>query len=299
MATGAQDERLMVDVVAVRKALPADAVVYLSGPMTGLPDYNRAAFDAAADALAEWCRDVFSPAGLRHEAPKRAGRAWYMRRDLQRLVAAEHAERLITDVVLLEGWSASAGARLEAAVAQEIGLRVWQPDGAPLPAGAVDTRLAADVPAETADLPHADDIFSSPIIDVPAGQGAWRGSPASAPEQDGDVSVYCSSADGSHRLRNGAGLPPGYAATVREVEQLIAAHADDPTGLGEAAASMPLTTRPPVESGEPPPTWADLAAQLDALPYHGVRLLMEACQSHLNDAAQHIAADDELMEGCR
>lgn len=98
-------------------------IVYVAGPMTGLPDYNRAAFDAAADLLHEAGHETRNPAGL-SRAVERDGqhidehpRTWYLR----------HALRLLLDsdgVALLDGWEASAGARLEHAIATELGIPV-------------------------------------------------------------------------------------------------------------------------------------------------------------------------------
>lgn len=95
--------------------------VYLSGPMTGIPGWNQDAFDHAADALVGRGRKVFNPASL-FDGDKSQARQVYMRTDIAHLLEA-------TDVVLLPGWSDSRGALLEVAVAQELGLRVWNSDG--------------------------------------------------------------------------------------------------------------------------------------------------------------------------
>lgn len=92
---------------------PTD-IVYVSGPMSGLPDFNRPAFDAMARRLAQdvGC-SVINPA--RH--PEGWGYADYMRRALCDLLVA-------TAVVLLPGHAASRGARCELAAAECLGLKV-------------------------------------------------------------------------------------------------------------------------------------------------------------------------------
>lgn len=89
------------------------AKVYVSGPMTGLPEFNFPAFNAAEAMLREQGYDVENPAskGIID------GWEWedYLRLDL----------RLITEcdaIYLLPGWENSRGARLEVHVADELGL---------------------------------------------------------------------------------------------------------------------------------------------------------------------------------
>ena len=87
--------------------------VYISGPMTGLPGFNFAAFDEAAAVLEAWGWEVENPA----EKGIIDGWTWadYLRYDLARLVECD-------GVVLLPGWEASKGARLEHHVATELGM---------------------------------------------------------------------------------------------------------------------------------------------------------------------------------
>lgn len=92
--------------------------VYISGPMTGLPDYNRAAFFRAADELMKqwsyvpvhtaWMVDCLS-------------RADYMRVALQMMLTCDA-------IYLLKGWDASPGALMEHSVAQACGLRIITED---------------------------------------------------------------------------------------------------------------------------------------------------------------------------
>lgn len=87
--------------------------IYICGPMTGLPDENRPAFDAAAARLRACGLNVHSPS----ETPR--GLTWeqYMRLGLAELVKC-------TGIAVLPGWDRSRGACLEVQVATDLGLRV-------------------------------------------------------------------------------------------------------------------------------------------------------------------------------
>lgn len=90
--------------------------IYISGPMTGRPDFNHPAFHAAAATLraAGWA--VFNPAenGLQPDAQ------WgvHMRVDIKALMDCDA-------IVLLDGWMDSKGARLERHIAVQLGMRVY------------------------------------------------------------------------------------------------------------------------------------------------------------------------------
>ncbi|EHB5924097.1 DUF4406 domain-containing protein [Escherichia coli] len=84
---------------------------YIAGPMTGYPDYNRAAFDAKAKELTEQGYIVINPAML----PNGLTQAEYMDICLAMV-------RLVDAVYLLKGWEGSAGARAEYALAEKLGL---------------------------------------------------------------------------------------------------------------------------------------------------------------------------------
>lgn len=91
--------------------------LYLSGPMTGLPGYNRRAFHEAAAALRAQGYVVASPA----ELPGDDSDPWevWMRRALGLLVACDA-------VAFLPRWEASRGARLEHTVAEALGMPRYQ-----------------------------------------------------------------------------------------------------------------------------------------------------------------------------
>ncbi|WP_072017533.1 DUF4406 domain-containing protein [Erwinia typographi] len=92
-------------------AIDRPAVVFISGPMTGIEDFNRPKFNREAQKLEAAGIVVLNPAilpdGLTHDQ--------YMKLSLQMLATA--------DVIYqLEGWSASKGAREEAVQARLLGL---------------------------------------------------------------------------------------------------------------------------------------------------------------------------------
>lgn len=96
--------------------------LYIAGPMTGLPDFNRPAFHAAAAQLRAAGYEVVSPAELDSTHPiadPDGSGAWgrYMRRDIPHLLTCD-------GVALLPGWTESKGARLEAHNAKELGMRI-------------------------------------------------------------------------------------------------------------------------------------------------------------------------------
>ena len=100
--------------------------VYLSGPMTDLPDFNFPAFEAAATRFRALGFQVETPHerfGGRQDLP----RATYMRGDIKDLLRPD-----LSAVIVLPGWEHSTGARLEVAIAQEIGLPVLTYDLRPM-----------------------------------------------------------------------------------------------------------------------------------------------------------------------
>lgn len=86
------------------------AIVFISGPMTGIPDYNRAQFNQAEQTLTTQGHIVLNPAwhpdGLTHD----------------QYLHMCYAEIDVADVVVqLPGWSRSKGASREFYYAQATG----------------------------------------------------------------------------------------------------------------------------------------------------------------------------------
>lgn len=92
-------------------------VVYIAGPMTGIPEFNYPAFHAAAKLLRAVGYTVVSPAEIHGNDTERP---WedYLRRDLVALMSCDA-------LALLPGWSGSRGARLEKHVADELGMPIF------------------------------------------------------------------------------------------------------------------------------------------------------------------------------
>ena len=94
-------------------------VIYLSGPMTGLPDYNYPAFHRAAADLRAAGHRVYNPAEFPHKGdpkdfPIRKAFAAY-----SAFICLE-ADMLI----LLPGWERSKGVSAEKALAENCGLEI-------------------------------------------------------------------------------------------------------------------------------------------------------------------------------
>lgn len=107
------------------------ARVFLSGPMTGIEDWNRAAFaDAARRCLEMGALEVFDPAADAPRGPDPHSHEHWMRRTLSELTRwtngtrSEDNEPYWRTLVLLEGWGRSEGARIERAVALACGIAV-------------------------------------------------------------------------------------------------------------------------------------------------------------------------------
>lgn len=97
-------------------------LVYVAGPMTGYPEFNFPAFNAAAHKLRSQGFEVINPAELDAEdlnSDGTAAHAWeyYLRRDLRVLLDCDA-------IFLLPGWAASKGASLELHIAKHLGMEV-------------------------------------------------------------------------------------------------------------------------------------------------------------------------------
>lgn len=93
--------------------------IYLSGPMTGLPEHNFPAFYEAERII----REAFPDAAVKNPARnfdglKGLSRDVYLREDLRCLSRCD-------GIVMLPGWAESKGARMESLIARELGLMRW------------------------------------------------------------------------------------------------------------------------------------------------------------------------------
>lgn len=131
---------------------PRRTVVFISGPMTGKPEFNRPAFNHAAQELTGQGLTVLNPAifpdGLQHHQ--------YL---AMTLVMLEQAEV----IYLLEGWENSVGARAEVIRARELGLMfVGQSWDAVRAAAAFQPE-----PCVSRCIAHGDVFLSSKFFPVP------------------------------------------------------------------------------------------------------------------------------------
>lgn len=88
-------------------------IIYICGPMTGIKDFNRPAFNIIAALLEEGGDVALNPAVL----PSGLSQFQYMDICLAMLRSAEA-------ILLLNGWELSSGAQAEVALAHKLGLKV-------------------------------------------------------------------------------------------------------------------------------------------------------------------------------
>lgn len=100
-------------------------VVYIAGPVTGMPDLNFPAFNAEAARLRGLGFEVENPADNQKETSDPHSRTWlfWMRMDLVRLSRSDW-------LFMLPGWHRSRGALIEHRLASDLGLRIVYADGA-------------------------------------------------------------------------------------------------------------------------------------------------------------------------
>lgn len=94
--------------------------IYLSGPMSGLPDHNYPAFNEVEKVLTSYGWEVVNPASNFNGATDRH-RADYMRLDFTHVLSVD-------TLFVLPGWEKSRGARVEVLMAQELGIPVYYHD---------------------------------------------------------------------------------------------------------------------------------------------------------------------------
>ena len=84
--------------------------IYISGPMTGIEDLNRPAFDRAADILRDMGHEPIIPGDLH---PKNTPYGEALKNALRAMLECDR-------IVMLSGWGNSRGARLEYQIAEAI-----------------------------------------------------------------------------------------------------------------------------------------------------------------------------------
>lgn len=99
--------------------LGSPRIIYLSGPMTGLPDFNYLAFRRAAAALRLAGHRVYNPAEYPHKGPPELFPI--------RQAFASYCNFICLEadtIILLPGWRASKGANAERQLALNCGIDI-------------------------------------------------------------------------------------------------------------------------------------------------------------------------------
>lgn len=91
--------------------------IYISGPMSGLPDLNFPAFNDAAAKLRALGHEVFNPAEKQEESNQDMTWTDYMRLDIKMLMGCDA-------VALLPGYWESKGATIEWQLAKGLGFDI-------------------------------------------------------------------------------------------------------------------------------------------------------------------------------
>ena len=89
--------------------------IYISGPMSGIPEHNFPAFNAEAARLRSLGYDVVNPAEVNPDTSL----TWHecLREDIKHLCDCD-------TLALIHGWENSQGAHLELNVAHRLGLKI-------------------------------------------------------------------------------------------------------------------------------------------------------------------------------
>ena len=90
-------------------------IIYISGPISGLPDGNRPAFAEMAVTWRSKGWEVVNPHELFNAEVEESWEG-YMRKDLAALLTCTH-------IVMLPEWEQSRGAQLEKLVADAVGIQ--------------------------------------------------------------------------------------------------------------------------------------------------------------------------------
>jgi hypothetical protein len=91
-------------------------VVYISGPISNMPNHNREAFDRAANKLKKEGYTAVNPLDIVDDPSS----PWTecMKKDLTEMLKCDA-------VMVIEGWNRSAGATLEVLIASKLGLPIY------------------------------------------------------------------------------------------------------------------------------------------------------------------------------
>lgn len=94
------------------------STIYISGPMTGLPELNCPAFHAAEKKLLALGYNVINPA--KNKLPGNPSWSDFMDKSIYQVFKSDA-------VGCLPGWEKSKGARIEVEIAKQLGLAIIEP----------------------------------------------------------------------------------------------------------------------------------------------------------------------------
>ena len=100
-------------------------VIYISGPMTGYPNFNREAFVKAEMCLIGKGKEVVSPSLVEQDdegqtwKPLQGKYSYYLKIALQKMLRCNA-------IVMLDGWQDSKGARVERYLAEALGYKIYE-----------------------------------------------------------------------------------------------------------------------------------------------------------------------------
>lgn len=96
--------------------------LYVSGPMSGLPDWNFPAFNAASEKVRALGYEAINPVDINPDP----GTPWEMclRADIKALCDCD-------GIVMIDGWEKSKGAHLELNVAHRLGMKIFNINSLP------------------------------------------------------------------------------------------------------------------------------------------------------------------------
>lgn len=89
--------------------------IYIAGPISGIPNKNREAFDAAARMVTAMGHVPVSPIKVCRRLPENSAWAAYMKRCIPALLKCDA-------ICMLEGWEKSDGAKIENDLAGKLGI---------------------------------------------------------------------------------------------------------------------------------------------------------------------------------